>query len=97
MWSMAPRYTVQDPKRALTSWLEVTGDERRRIAVLDWLDLLAGSGLSAVSAYGWERPAGRGHKLWAADVPGTRCVVVFSILDVPVRAILVIDVFDLDD
>lgn len=94
---MPRRYTVQDPKGALTSWLQVTGDERRRIAVLDWLDLIAGSGLSAVSAYGWERLTGRGHKLWAADVPHTRCVVVFSILDVPVRTILVVDVFDLDD
>ena len=95
---MAPRrYTVHDVNDSLTAWLRLTDDAQRRLRVLKWIDHLAEGGLSAVSTYSWERAKGRGHRLHAGDVPGTRCAVVFSILDVPVRTVLLIDIIDLDD
>ncbi len=93
---MARRYTVQDVNGSLTTWLRVTDDEHRRLLVLEWIDQLAETGLDGVSTFAWHRPGGqRGHHLYAGDVPGTDGAVVFSILDVPIRTVLLVDVLDL--
>lgn len=72
-------------------WLQNADPERRR-RLLVWLAAVA-SGPDEVTSYAWQR-AGRGHKLRASTIPGADLVVVFTVAVAPVRAVIILDLFD---
>lgn len=86
---MKPR--AVDPQRFVWDWLSAHDDADRRQALLAWVAAVA---IDPDGVANGSFDAGNGRRFMFAFVPVARTVAVFVVLDVPVRAVRLVEFND---